>query len=83
MALQFLDDCQARGIEVLGFDGFRILTDGHLQPLLDDTLDFGWTEIDRLSYSEKLSLAKREIGAKIGSDVYYEIVIDDEISTAL
>lgn len=82
VAVQFLDDCRTRNIEVLGFDGFRILADDRVQPLLEDILDFGWRELSQLGYSEKLDLAKREIGNRIGSDVYFEIVVADEISTA-
>jgi hypothetical protein len=77
VAVQFLDDCRARNIEVLGFDGFRILADKGIQPLLQDILDFDWRDVKHLSYPEKLELAKRQIGSRIGSDTYFEIVITD------
>src|SRR5689334_14356356 len=53
-AIQFIDECVTRGIEVLGFDSFRMLPDERLQPLLEDTLDFEWQHLNGLTYSEKL-----------------------------
>ena len=55
----------------------RILADDPMQPVLEDILDFGWRELSQLGYSEKLDLAKREIGNRIGSDIYFEIVVAD------
>jgi hypothetical protein len=53
----------------------------HIQPLLEEIFDFGWRNLEQLSYAEKLDLAQRQIAARIGSDIYFEIVVSDEPST--
>jgi hypothetical protein len=77
-AIQFIDECSTRGIEVLGFDAFRMLLDGRLQPLLEDTLDFDWQHRNELTYSEKLQLAKSIVERRVGTDIVFEIVLKDE-----
>ena len=77
-AIQFIDECLTRGIEVLGFDAFRMLPDERLQPLLEDTLDFEWQHLNGLTYSEKLQLAKSIVERRVGTDIVFEIVVKDE-----
>ena len=57
-ALQFIDECAERGIQVFGFDGFLIATEDKLQPLMEDMLDFDLRKLDDLTYVEKLEMSR-------------------------
>ena len=77
-ALQFIDECAERGIQVFGFDGFLIAPENKLQPLMDDMLDFDWRHLNELTYLEKLEMAKQMIRRRIGTDILFEVVVEDQ-----
>ncbi len=76
-ALHFINECAERGIEVFGFDGFLIAPEDKLQPLMEDMLDFDWKHLNDLTYLEKLEMAKQRIRRRIGTDILFEVVVED------
>jgi len=72
-ALEFLNECQKRGIPVLGFDAFRLLPEGRIQPIMDDSLDLSAELLSSCDEVEGLRFAQRFIEDRLAKDILFEM----------
>lgn len=77
IALDFLNDCRERRVLVLGFDGFRLGPGTKIQPFLEHSIDLSLKQFRHLSYEEKMNTATRFIRERIGTDLVFEMVVDE------
>ena len=76
IALDFIDLCQKENVTLLGFDGFRIVTEERIQPYLEHSLDLSSTTLHHLSQSRKLELAQQFIAARLTEEgLLFEMVV--------
>ena len=73
-ALDFIRACRERGVQLLGFDAFRLLPGDRIQPIMDDSIDLSREPLLALSQSEGLQMAERFIEERIGKDILFEMV---------
>lgn len=74
-ALEFVSMCREKGVELLGFDAFRLLPGDRIQPIMDDSLDLSAEPFSSCSSSEGLAIAERFISDRLGSDILFEMVV--------
>jgi hypothetical protein len=74
VALEFLLTCRDGGVQVLGFDAFRLLPGGRIQPIMDDSLDLSAEPYTRCSPDEGLVIAERFLKERLDKDIMFEMV---------
>jgi hypothetical protein len=74
VALEYLKACHENGVQVLGFDAFRLLPGGRIQPIMDDSLDLSAQPFSRCSLGEGLAIAERFIKERMERDILFEMV---------
>lgn len=78
-ALEFVNACRSSGVRLLGFDGFRLLGDEWIQPMLENSLDLsnqshaGLTEVAKYDLAEGFLLARSHL------DIVFEMVTDPDV----
>jgi hypothetical protein len=75
-ALEFIRECSERNIELLGFDGFRLLSEGQRQPIMEDCLDLTAEPFLHCSRSEGAGIAERFIEERLEKDIFIEMVTE-------
>ncbi|MGA2596779.1 MAG: hypothetical protein ABSH09_07260 [Bryobacteraceae bacterium] len=75
-ALDFLDECERRGITLLGFDGFR--REGESAFFTEYMVDLSIGEFANVSPIEKLNLARRFIQQRSHENVVFEMVVGED-----
>ena len=75
-ALDFLDECERRGLTLLGFDGFR--REGETAFFTEYMVDLSIREFANVSPIEKLDLARRFIQQRSHENIVFEMVVDDD-----
>src|SRR4029077_17054583 len=69
-ALRFVEECERKGIDILGVEGFRIVGE-RFQPLQEHSFDLeGHT-------SDNHNVAKRFIQQRLADEVWFEVVTSD------
>jgi hypothetical protein len=74
VALEYLRACHERGVRVLGFDAFRLLPEGRIQPIMDDSLDLSAQPFSHYSQGEGLVIAERFIKERMAKEILFEMV---------
>ena len=74
VALEYLKSCRENGVQVLGFDAFRLLPGRRIQPIMDDSLDLSAQPLSGYSPADGLVIAERFIEERIGKDILFEMV---------
>jgi hypothetical protein len=75
VALEYLKACHENGVQVLGFDAFRLLPGGRIQPIMDDSLDLSAQPFSEYSLSEGHAIAEGFIRERLKKDLLFEMVI--------
>jgi hypothetical protein len=75
-ALNFVRDCRTSGTRLLGFDGFRWISEENIQVMLEDSLDISHDSFSHLSESEKCKIAEEFIEKRLDKDLLFEMVVD-------
>jgi hypothetical protein len=74
-ALEYIRVCREKGVVILGFDAFRLLSGDRIQPIMEDSLDLSATPFSRLSPFEGIEIAERFINERLGKNILFEMVI--------
>jgi len=74
-ALDFVRECRVRGLELLGFDGFKLLPNDRIQPYMEHSLDLSDSHHSDLSSVEKASFAENFLEERLQTDFLFEMVV--------
>jgi hypothetical protein len=74
-ALEFLVACRENGVEILGFDAFNLLSEDHIQPIMEDSLDLSAEPHSLKSADEGYAFAELFLKERLGRNIFFEMVI--------
>jgi hypothetical protein len=74
VALEYLKSCRENGVQLLGFDAFRLLPGSRVQPIMDDSLDLSAQPLSGYSPADAFAIGERFIEDRIGKDILFEMV---------
>lgn len=76
VALEFVRQCWARGVELLGFDAFRLLPGEQIQPIIEDSMDLSSSRFAASTTGERMKMAETFIDERLGKEIVFEMVVE-------
>ena len=74
IAMEFIRDCEAEGIQLLGFDAFR-LKGNSIQPLMEHSIDLSTEPFKAMGKNKQLDAAKDFLSKRLQDDLMFEMVV--------
>jgi hypothetical protein len=78
VALEFVRECSRRGIELIGYDAFRLLPGERIQPIMDDSLDLTIEPYADCGQVRGIALAEYLISERLTKDIFFEMFTEED-----
>lgn len=78
-ALEFIRVCRSSGVKILGFDGFQLLQNDSIQPMMENSIDLSDQRHVNMTEAAKYGLAEEFLGARSHLDIVFEMVTEPDV----